>query len=109
MGLYRKLKGKPALFLSTTGTQLDRFEQLTPEFERAYLEFEARRKSRVVKTGEDRQRQPGGGAQFSTALQERLLMPFALLPALSHTRVHDALIRRRRQASRSSWRKSFAG
>ena len=74
MGLFRKLHNKPALFLSTTGMQLDRFEQLLPEFERAYLELEARRKSRVVKTGDARQRKPGGGAQFSTALQERLLM-----------------------------------
>lgn len=74
MGLFRKLQNKPALFLSTTGMRLERFEQLMPEFERVYLELEARRKSRVVKTGEARQRQPGGGAQFSTELAERLLM-----------------------------------
>ena len=74
MGLFRKLQHKPALFLSTTGMQPDRFEQLMPEFERVYLELEAQRKSRVVKTGEERQRRPGGGAQFSTELQERLLM-----------------------------------
>lgn len=74
MGLFRKLQKKPALFLSTTGMQLDRFESLMPEFEKAYLELEAQRKSCVVKTGEQRQRQPGGGAQFSTELQERLLM-----------------------------------
>ena len=74
MGLFRKLKGKPALFLSTTGMQLERFEQLMPEFERVYLALEAQRKSRVVKTGRERQRKPGGGAQFSTELAERLLM-----------------------------------
>ena len=74
MGLFRKLQKKPTLFLSTTGMQLDRFERLMPAFESAYLELEAQRKSRVVKTGEQRQRKPGGGAQFSTALQERLLM-----------------------------------
>ena len=74
MGLYRKLQHKPTLFLSTTGMQLNRFEQLMPAFEQAYVEQEAHRKSRVVKTGEERQRQPGGGAQFSTELQERLLM-----------------------------------
>ena len=74
MGLFRKLRHKPALFLSTTGMQPDRFEQLMPEFESAYERLEAQRKSRVVKTGEERQRQPGGGAQFSTELQERLLM-----------------------------------
>ena len=74
MGLFRKLQHKPALFLSITGMQCHRFEQLMPAFEQAYDELEAQRKSRVVKTGEERQRQPGGGAQFSTALQERLLM-----------------------------------
>lgn len=74
MGLFRKLKGKPALFLSTTGMRLDRFEQLMPEFEKAYEQLEAQRKSCVVKTGQERRRSPGGGAQFSTELQERLLM-----------------------------------
>lgn len=74
MGLYRKLKGKPALFLSTTGMQADRFEQLMPAFERVYLEREAQRKRCVVKTGRERQRQPGGGAQFSSDLADRLLM-----------------------------------
>lgn len=74
MGLFRKLQNKPALFLSTTGMHLDRFERLLPEFEKVYDELEARRKSRLVKTGGERQRQPGGGAQFSTALPERLLM-----------------------------------
>ena len=74
MGLFRKIQKKPTLFLSITGMQLDRFEQLMPEFEQVYDEMEAQRKSRVVKTGEQRQRQVGGGAQFSTELQERLLM-----------------------------------
>lgn len=74
MGLFRKLQKKPTLFLSTTGMQLHRFERLMPEFEKAYLELEAQRKSRVVKTGQQRQRQPGGGAKFSTPLAERLLM-----------------------------------
>jgi len=36
MGLFRKLQKKPTLFLSTTGMQLKRFEQLLPEFEKAY-------------------------------------------------------------------------
>jgi len=74
MSLFRKLQKKPALFLSTTGMRLDRFEQLLPEFTRVYDELEAQRKSRVVKTGQERQRQVGGGAQFSTELVERLLM-----------------------------------
>ena len=33
MGLFRKLQNKPVLFLSTTGTRLDRFESLLPAFE----------------------------------------------------------------------------
>ncbi len=74
MGLFRKLQNKPTLFLSTTGMQLHRFEQLMPAFEQAYEQLEAQRKSRVVKTGQERQRKPGGGAQFSTELAERLLM-----------------------------------
>ncbi len=74
MGLFRKLQNKPTLFLSITGMRLERFESLMPEFEQVYDEMETQRKSCVVKTGEERQRQVGGGAQFSTALQERLLM-----------------------------------
>ncbi|NBC16872.1 MAG: transposase [Bacteroidetes bacterium] len=50
------------------------FERLMPAFEAAYARQEAQRKSRVVKTGEERQRRPGGGAHFSTTLPERLLM-----------------------------------
>ena len=74
MGLFRKLQTKPTLFLSTTGMRLDRFESLLPAFEQVYDDLEVQRKNCVVKTGEQRQRQPGGGAQFSTALPERLLM-----------------------------------
>ena len=74
MGLFRKLQHKPALFLSTTGMPLERIEQLLPEFERVYFERELERKRRVVKTGAERQRQPGGGPPFSTELRERLLM-----------------------------------
>ena len=74
MGLFCKLQNKPTLFLSITGMQRNRFESLMPEFERAYEQLEAQRKSRVVKTGQERQRKPGGGAPFSTELAERLLM-----------------------------------
>lgn len=74
MGLYAKLQKKPALFLSATGMQLDDFQRLLPQFEAAYAQQEAQRKSRVVKTGAPRQRRAGGGASFSTALPERLLM-----------------------------------
>jgi len=74
MSLFRKLQNKPALFLSTTGMQLERFEQLMPAFEKAYERLETQRKSCIVQTGQQRQRQPGGGAPFSTELAERLLM-----------------------------------
>lgn len=74
MNLFRKLKNKPALFFSTTGMTLDRFEQLMPAFEAVYNDLEAQRKRRVIKTGAERQRKAGGGAHFATELAERLLM-----------------------------------
>jgi hypothetical protein len=74
MALYPKLRNKPALFFATTGMGLQRFDALLPEFERVYAEREAQRKARVVKTGAERKRAPGGGAPFSTDVAERLLM-----------------------------------
>jgi len=74
MGLFRKLRKSPKLFLSSTGMRLDRFEQLLPAFEAAYEQLEAQRKQRVVKTGLKRQRKPGAGASFATDMTERLLM-----------------------------------
>jgi hypothetical protein len=74
MALYLKLSKRPALFFATTGVALDRFEALLPEFERVYAERERQRKHRVLATGAERLRAPGGGAQFSTDLPERLLM-----------------------------------
>lgn len=74
MGLFRKLKNKPALFLSTTGMTIERFEQLLPAFLAAFEAHEAQRKQGLVKTGKPRRRKPGGGARFKTDLRERLLM-----------------------------------
>jgi len=74
MGLFRKLRKSPRLFLASTGMRLDRFEQLLPAFEAAYEQLEAQRKQRVVKTGLQRQRKPGAGASFATDMSERLLM-----------------------------------
>lgn len=74
MNLLGKLQKKPALFLSTTGMRLERFEALMPELEAAFAAIEKQRKSRVVKTGKMRQRKPGGGAQFSCELAEQVLM-----------------------------------
>jgi hypothetical protein len=74
MALYPKLRKKPTLFFATTGMSLHRFEALLPEFERVWAEREAQRKARVVKTGAERKRASGGGAQFSTEVAERLLM-----------------------------------
>jgi hypothetical protein len=74
MALFRKLQKQPTLFLSTTGMRLERFLELLPAFEAAFEAHEAQRKSRLVKTGGQRQRRPGGGAKFSTPLTERLLM-----------------------------------
>lgn len=74
MALYSKLHKRPALFFATTGIDRDRFQTLLPEFERVYAEREATRKRRVLTTGAERRRAPGGGAQFATDLPERLLM-----------------------------------
>ncbi len=74
MSLYRKLSRKPKLFLSVTGMNLHQFQTLLPQFERASDKFERRRKRKVVVTGQKRQRQIGGGAQFANHLPDRLLM-----------------------------------
>lgn len=74
MSLFRKLKNKPALFLSTTGMTIERFEQLLPALQDAFEAQEAQRKQGVVKTGKPRRRKPGAGAPFKTDLAERLLM-----------------------------------
>ncbi len=74
MSLYRKLSRKPQLFLSVTGVNLHQFQTLLPQFERADDKFERRRKRKVVRTGQKRKRQIGGGAQFGNSLPDRLLM-----------------------------------
>ena len=74
MSLYRKLSRKPNLFLSVTGMNLHQFQTLLPQFELVAEKFEQRRKRRVVVTGQERQRQIGGGARFANDLSDRLLM-----------------------------------
>ena len=74
MALYSKLHKRPALFFATTGVALDRFKALMPKFARVHAEHETTRKRQVLATGAERQRAPGGGAQFATDLPERLLM-----------------------------------
>lgn len=74
MSLYRKLSRKPKLFLSVTGMNLHQFQTLWPQFERADDKFERQRKRQVVRTGKQRLRRIGGGAQFANDLADRLLM-----------------------------------
>jgi len=74
MSLYHKLSRKPNLFLSITGMNLHQFQTLLPQFTHASNKFERRRKRKVVRTGKQRLRAIGGGAQFANALPDRLLM-----------------------------------
>ncbi len=74
MSLYHKLRGKPKLFLSVTGINLQQFQTLLPRFTDAYDKCELRRKRKVVVTGQKRLRRIGGGAQFENSLPDRLLM-----------------------------------
>jgi hypothetical protein len=53
---------------------LHQFQALLPQFTHADDQFERRRKRKVVRTGEKRQRGIGGGAQFANDLSDRLLM-----------------------------------
>ncbi len=74
MSLYRKLARKPKLFLSVTGMNFHQFQALLPKFEKVADKLEQQRKRTVVRTGQKRQRQIGGGAQFANAVPDRLLM-----------------------------------
>jgi hypothetical protein len=74
MSLYRKLARKPKLFLSVTGMNLQHFHTLLPQFTEVYALLEQKRKRKVVRTGEKRQRQIGGGARFNNSVPDRLLM-----------------------------------
>ena len=74
MSLYRKLSRKPKLFLSVTGMNLHQFQKLLPQFTHAYDKCEQQRKFKVVRTGQQRLRGIGGGAQFENSLSDRLLM-----------------------------------
>jgi hypothetical protein len=74
MSLYRKLARKPKLFLSVTGMNGHQFQTLLPQFTQVYDKLEQKRKRKVVRTGEERQRQIGGGARFQNSVADRLLM-----------------------------------
>ena len=74
MSLYRKLSRNPKQFLTITGMNLLQFQELLPEFNRAFDRQEQYRKSVVVKTKTKRQRRAGGGSQFKHPLEEQLLM-----------------------------------
>jgi len=74
MSLYRKLARKPKLFLSVTGMNLQQFQTLLPQFEQVYAKAEQKRKRKVVRTGQKRQRRIGGGARFNNSMADRLLM-----------------------------------
>jgi hypothetical protein len=74
MSFYQKLARKPQQFLTLTGMELSEFTRLLPALERADHQQERLRKARVVRTGQERQRQPGGGAHYANALPDRCLM-----------------------------------
>ena len=74
MSFYNKLARKPKQFLTLTGMELSDYERLLPDLEQADHRQELRRKARVVRTGEVRQRQPGGGARYANELPDRCLM-----------------------------------
>ena len=50
---------------------LHQFQTLLPQFERSSDKFERRRKRTIVVTGQKRQRQISGGAQFAHDLSDR--------------------------------------
>lgn len=74
MSLYRKLARKPNQFLTLTGVELSEFERLLPDLEQADRQQQQRRKAQVVRTGQARRRQPGGGARYANELPDRCLM-----------------------------------
>lgn len=74
MSLYQKLARKPKQFLTLTGMELREFERLLPELQAAYDQQEQTRKVLTVRDRQERQRQPGAGAQYGNDLPERCLM-----------------------------------
>src|SRR5262245_27543284 len=74
MSFYKKLARKPQQFLTLTGMELSEFLRLLPALEHADRQQEQQRIARVVRTGQARQRQAGGGAQYANALPDRCLM-----------------------------------
>jgi len=74
MTLYRKLGRSPKQFLTVTGMNLHQFQELLPQFTRAFERREQKRKATVVKTKAARQRGVGGGSRFAHELTDRMLM-----------------------------------
>ena len=74
MDFYKKLSGNPKMFLSVTGMDLQSFERLLPEFEKAWVEKDCRRKQITVRHLKTRKRQTGGGRSFNNTFANRLLM-----------------------------------
>jgi len=74
MSLYRKLGRNPKQFLTVTGMNLHQFQELLPQFKKAFDKQERKRKSVVVKTKTARRRRAGGGCKFKHPLEEQLLM-----------------------------------
>lgn len=74
MSLYSKLSRQEKQFLALTGMNLHQFQELLPLFTKVERRLQKARKSKVVVTGETRQRAIGGGAKFANTLEDRLLM-----------------------------------
>jgi DDE superfamily endonuclease len=74
MNFYSKLARNPKMFLSVTGMHLHTFQELLPQFEKAFLKLETERKLKTVRTASHRKRSVGGGRAFNNDLANRLLM-----------------------------------
>lgn len=74
MDLYNKLRRNPKQFLAFTGMHLHTFQDLLPEFQRTFADFQQQRKVKTVRSQSPRRRQAGGGKAFQNDLENRLLM-----------------------------------
>jgi DDE superfamily endonuclease len=74
MDFYNKLARKPKLFLSVTGVPLHTFQRLLPRIEDAFIQHQAERKLKTVRTAAARQRAAGAGRAFNNDLANRSLM-----------------------------------
>ncbi len=99
MSLYSKLARKPKLFLSVTGMNLQQFQTLLPQFEQVYAKAEQKRKRKVVRTGQKRQRRIGGGARFQNSMAD-LLVDLVADVTLALERDHILEARARRDDDR---------